>query len=117
MHDTDRLYAYLDAIDSQEWAELAHAHIADEGPTGTLARALATAVQLAAEGRQIIPSTHAATPNVADFVLVGEWVKDRPLDSGREVVGHVAPPSPPQAQWYRLGVTSRTMDCHGGDRG
>ena len=67
----DRMYAHLDAINNQSWAELAHTHIADEGPTGMLARALACAVQLAADGRQvprqIIPSTHAATPKVALF--------------------------------------------------
>lgn len=60
-------YAHLDAINSQRWAELAHAHIGDDGPAGELAAALATAVQLAEAGMsgQIMPSTQAATPKVA----------------------------------------------------
>lgn len=70
MTDADRYYAALDAINVDSWAHLAHMHIADDGPTGVLARALATAIQIAEqalEDRQIMPSTCAATPKVADF--------------------------------------------------
>lgn len=37
----------LDAINVDSWAHLAHEHIADEGTVGTMARALATAIQMA----------------------------------------------------------------------
>lgn len=52
--DAERLYAHLDAINSQGWAELAHRHIADDGPAGELARALACAVQLAEQGSDTV---------------------------------------------------------------
>ena len=60
MTDADRFYAVLDAINCQSWAELAHEHIMDDGPSGKLARALATAIFLAGDAvaeAQIMPST------------------------------------------------------------
>lgn len=45
--DEQRYRDTLDAINVDSWAHLAHEHIADEGTVGTMARALATAIQLA----------------------------------------------------------------------
>lgn len=67
--ELDRYYAALDAISTQSWAEKAHAHIQDGGAAGELAQIVSTIMQLADQALrpQIMPSTHAATPNVADF--------------------------------------------------
>lgn len=37
----------LEGINVDGWAHLAHLHVADEGTVGTMARALATAIQIA----------------------------------------------------------------------